>query len=157
MCCRTVILPYIQSASDQLKWTMRVYNIETIFRHQQNLATVFKKLKDCQKEQRIPGMVKYRDCVFTYTMSESKHSWNSRAKSTIQHERLVGNLPSVIVHIYATTHDVHLHYATILRQKNNHLRRLLLESLLSTMDTNCVNEHKPFPNSYRPLLKLKEN
>ena len=31
------------------------------------------------------------------------------------------------------------------------------ENHLSTMDKNCVNEYKPFPNSYRPLLKLLRN
>ena len=155
----TVILPYVQGVSDQIRRTLRAYNIGTILRPQQTLASVFKKPKDRLEEKRIPGIVykvKCRDCQFTY-VGESKRSWNSRAT---EHDpaRAASRESAISNHAHTTTHDIHPRYATILeRHERNYDRRLFLESLHSTIDKNCINEYKPFPNSYRPLLKLLRN
>ena len=41
----------------QPKRTLRAYNVGTVFRPQQTLATVFRKPKDMLEEQRVPVIV----------------------------------------------------------------------------------------------------
>ena len=57
-------------------------------------------------------------------------------------------------HAETTDHDVHPNYVQILeRGVDNLTKRLFLESWHSTINPNCVNERKPFPRAYLPIVK----
>ena len=93
-----------------------------------------------------------KSCDFTY-IGVSKRSWNSRGP-----EHKLGMCSSndsfIIQHAETTDHDVHPNYVQILeRDVDNLSKRLFLESWHSTINTNCVNERKPFPRAYLPINK----
>ena len=53
-----------------------------------------------------------------------------------------------------TDHDVHPNYVQILeRSVDNLSKHLFLESWHSTINPKCVNERKPFPRAYLPIVK----
>ena len=57
-------------------------------------------------------------------------------------------------HAERTDHDIHPRHARILEKNVNHYgERIFLESLHSQLDKNTVNERKPFPRAYIPLLR----
>ena len=80
-------------------------------------------------------------------IGESKRSWNSRGAEHKPGTR--GNNESAIKQYAETTAN----YVEILeRGAGNRNKRLFLESLHSTVNTEVVNERKPFPKVYLPLI-----
>ena len=144
----------MQGVSDKIKRALR-QTVKTVFEPINTLKSIFKKPKDRPPEEKITGIVykiKCNDCDFTY-VGESKRCWTSRS---VEHDpaRAASKLSAVRLHAEKTDHNIHPRHARILEKHVNHYgERLFLESLHSQLDQNTVNERKPFPRAYVPLLK----
>ena len=65
----------------------------------------------------------------------------------------IGNVNPAIKQHAETGHDIHPSYANILETGvSDKSKRLFLESLLSFLDKNSVNERAPFPSVYASLV-----
>jgi len=61
-------------------------------------------------------------------------------------------------HADSTDHNIYPRDAQILKRGvNNYHKRLFLESWQSALDSIAVNERKPLPLAYLPLIKKKLN
>ena len=93
-----------------------------------------------------------KDCNFAY-VGESKHCWASRS---IEHDPAyaASKESAIWFHAERTDHDIHPWHAYILKKNVNYYgERMFLESLHSQLEKNTVNERKPFPRAYIPLLR----
>ena len=148
-------IPYVRGASDRVGRTLRKFNIRTAFKPCQTLSQIFKKPKDRPQDHQRRGIVykvRCNDCAFTY-IGESKRSWSSRGA---EHDpgRACNGESAIKQHAESTEHDIHPRNATILeRGISSYTKRLFLESWHSTVDSNAVNERKPLPRAYTPLLR----
>ena len=148
-------IPYVERVSERVKKILNKANITTAFKPVRTLGTVVKKLKDRPPLVACKGIVYKVDCKscdFTY-IGKPKRSWNSRGP-----EHKPGTPSSndsfIKQHAETTDHEVHPNYVQILeRGVDNLSKRLFLESWHSTINTSCVNERKPFPRAYLPIVK----
>ena len=65
-----------------------------------------------------------------------------------------GQSTTLVQHAETTGHDIHPNYVEILGRtwREQLAQSLFLESLHSTMNTEPVNEHQPFPRAYLPFI-----
>ena len=127
-------IPYVRGASDRVGRVRRKLNIRTAVKPCQTLSQIFKKPNDrLQVHQRRGTVYKVRcnDFAFTY-IGESKRSWSSRGA---EHDpgRACNGDSAIKQHTESTEHDIH--------PRND------------TVDCNAVNERKPLPRAYTPLLR----
>jgi len=147
-------IPYVKGVSERVRRILGRENVKTAFRPVKTLGDVFRKPKERPHENQVTGIVykvECKSCPFVY-IGESKRSWNSRGAEHKPGTR--GNNESAIKqHAETTGHDIHPNYVEILeRGVGSRNKRLFLESLHSTVNTEAVNERQPFPKAYLPLI-----
>ena len=137
------VVPYVQGISDRVKRTLQRFNITPAFKPICTLASVFKKPKDCQSEEKIAGIVyrvECKDCSFS-DIGESKRCWALRR---VEHDSACAACKESAIrpHAKKTTHDIHPRYSEILeRNETNYKHRIFLESLHSNIDKNWGATH----------------
>ena len=102
--------------------------------------------------QGIIYKVSCHDCTFAY-VGESKRSWSSCGA---KHDPgCTSNSESAIKqHADSTDHSIHPRDAQILEPGvTNYHERLFLELWHSILDSTAVNERKPLPRAYLPLIQ----
>ena len=125
------------------------FYVNTAFRPVKTLGDVFTKPKKQLHENQVTGIVykvECKSCPFVFT-GESKRSCNFRGAEHKPGTR--GNDESAIKQYAETIAN----YVEILeRGAGNRNKRLFLESLHSTVNTEAVNERQPFPKVCLPLI-----
>ncbi len=148
-------IPYVRGASDRVGRVLRKFNIRTAFKPCQTLSQIFKKPKYRPLDHQRRGIVykaRCNDCAFTY-IGESKRSWSSSGAEQ-DPGRACNGESAIKQHAESTEHDIHPRNATILERRiSSYTKRLFLESWHSMVDSNAVNERKPLPRAYTPLLR----